>query len=73
MDDELIGDLEHYDEMEGVEDYEVPSKFDFNDKVSNAKVSLLKALDSVEKLSSTDVEGLVASETSVESLPFEYL
>ena len=40
MDDELIGDLEHYDEMEGVEDYEVPSKFDFNDKVSNATVSL---------------------------------
>jgi len=73
MDDELIGELEHYDEMEGVEGYVVPSKFDFNDKVSNAKVPLQKALDSAEKLTSADVLELTRSEASVESLPFEYL
>jgi hypothetical protein len=73
MDDELISELEHYDEMEGVEGYVVPSRFDFNDKVSNAKVPLQKALDAVEKLSTTDVLELTRSEASVESLPFEYL
>jgi hypothetical protein len=64
MDDELICELENYDEMEGVEGYVVPSKFDFNDKVSNANVTLQKALDSAEKLTSTDVLALTASETS---------
>ena len=72
MDDELIDELEHYDEMEGVEHYVVPSKFDFNDKVSNAKVPLQKALDAVEKLTATEPEA-TRSEPSVESLPFEYL
>ena len=73
MDDELMDELEHYDEMEGVEGYVVPSKFDFNDKVSSAKVPLQKALDSVEKLTATDVLEVTRSEPGVESLPFEYL
>jgi hypothetical protein len=40
MHEELIENLDDYEELEGVAGYEIPSKFDFNEKASHVGLPL---------------------------------